>query len=50
MRFACLTMSWEPKDALMLAQHNVIFNYPVTIMIIYVPYLLSRTNKLPGYA
>lgn len=50
MGFACLNICWAPMAALMLAHHNVILMYVVTIVLFYERYLLRHTSKLPGYA
>lgn len=50
MGFACLNMCWAPMVALMLAHHNLILMYAVTIVLFYERYLLPHISKLPGYA
>jgi predicted metal-binding membrane protein len=50
MGFACLNMCWAPMAALMLAHHNIILMFAVTIIIIYERYFLPHTSKLSGYA
>jgi Predicted metal-binding integral membrane protein (DUF2182) len=50
MGLACLNMCWIVMVGLVLAQHNLMLMYLVTIVLIYERYLLPHTSKLPAYA